>query len=477
MAHELLDRRHWLQEHGFRENLFHPESWNAETDVHAIRCFIHPKNYESLVGTLKNPECHFVCSPPGGGKSSLRRAIKAQLDSSLLPRILTVEYLVDGYDEIADTWEHCHRIVALVNRALQRAGKAAVSEVKPASREELFETMIHGCREAGFEAVYILVDNVTGYETGSQSVEEQFKRVSGLIRNYSLLSMGLRGVVFKFFLPTEMSPIVDGLYQNKLLKSLEIEWSRSLLMDILQQRLIVSCLEDKLGRSEFILSTFEEMFEPAISSQVVDTILDSGCRARSPRAMWQLGYYLLEVHFRNGGVLRRYDELINDLDLRRALDASGKITAKSQEALGSSQVPAPARKTVFVSHTWAPEDKKFSDALVGALRRKDLDVWYDEESLGIGDSLPDKIQQIIGRCDHAIVVLSPDYFSRSWTRRELDLLVDREIADQRNLVVPILHHISIEDVRKANRHMSFRLAISSNMRLDRLVNKLVQAMQ
>lgn len=470
MATELLDLRHWLLEHGFREGLFRPDSWNAETDPYAVTAFIPPKNYEILAGTLKHPECHFVCAPPGGGKSSLLKAIKAQLDASHDPRILTVEYLVARYEEIADAGGHCRRIAVLVNRALQRVGKAAAPPFEAASGEEIVETLARHCREQGFDALYILVDHVSTVEEGSRGGEEQFKRISALVSSYSLLSMGLQGVVFKFFLPEEVAAKIDALYRNKLLRSLHIEWDRALLREILLQRLIVSCPDQDLKRSDFVLRTFEEMFDPAIAPQMVDILLDAGCRSHSPRAMWQLGYALLEEHFGHGGVLRHRDDLIGDGALQAAL-------AGPAEEPAPAPVPPPAPKTVFISHTWAPQDIKFSDKLARALRRRGLDVWYDGTSLGAGDSLPDKIQQIIGRCDYAVVVLSPDYFSHSWTRRELDLLVDREIADRRNLVIPILHNISIEDARKANGHAGFRLALYSSMEFPGLVDQLVQAMK
>jgi TIR domain len=59
---------------------------------------------------------------------------------------------------------------------------------------------------------------------------------------------------------------------------------------------------------------------------------------------------------------------------------------------------------VFICH--ASEDKDtIVRELAGALRDQHLDVWYDEFSLKVGDSL----RQTIG-----VVIISPAFFAKRW---------------------------------------------------------------
>ncbi|BAZ65486.1 MAG: toll/interleukin-1 receptor domain-containing protein [Pelatocladus maniniholoensis HA4357-MV3] len=80
---------------------------------------------------------------------------------------------------------------------------------------------------------------------------------------------------------------------------------------------------------------------------------------------------------------------------------------------------------VFVSH--ASEDKDiFVRELASRLRQKDYRVWYDELTLKLGDSLRRSIDQGLSQSKYGIVVLSPNFFRKKWTQRELDGLAARE---------------------------------------------------
>jgi hypothetical protein len=54
--------------------------------------------------------------------------------------------------------------------------------------------------------------------------------------------------------------------------------------------------------------------------------------------------------------------------------------------------------------------------LANALRQKGLRVWYDEFELRLGDSLRRKIDEGIARSVFGIVVLSPAFFAKKWTK-------------------------------------------------------------
>lgn len=84
------------------------------------------------------------------------------------------------------------------------------------------------------------------------------------------------------------------------------------------------------------------------------------------------------------------------------------------------------RRSLFLSH--ASEDKQ---AFVNALAEKlnaVHQVWYDQYSLKVGDSIFESISRGLRTCDYGVVVLSRNFFSKKWTRAELDRLFALERA-------------------------------------------------
>jgi hypothetical protein len=100
---------------------------------------------------------------------------------------------------------------------------------------------------------------------------------------------------------------------------------------------------------------------------------------------------------------------------------------------------------VFICH--ASEDKdSFVRPLAEALRELHIEVWYDEFSLRIGDSLRQTIDRGLASSRFGIVVLSPAFFRKRWTQRELNGLVAREMRENRELVLPIWHGVDHAEI-------------------------------
>lgn len=99
---------------------------------------------------------------------------------------------------------------------------------------------------------------------------------------------------------------------------------------------------------------------------------------------------------------------------------------------------------VFISH--ASEDKdEIVRALANALVNEGLDVWYDEFSLRIGDSLRQKIDRGLARSRVGLVVLSPSFISKGWPNYELDGIVTRTVSGEQ-ILLPIWHNITKQQV-------------------------------
>lgn len=99
---------------------------------------------------------------------------------------------------------------------------------------------------------------------------------------------------------------------------------------------------------------------------------------------------------------------------------------------------------VFISH--ASEDKDaFVRPLANALIAEGLNVWYDEMTLRIGDSLRQKIDRGLANSRVGLVVLSPSFIDKGWTNYELDGIVTRTVSGEQ-VLLPIWHNITKQQV-------------------------------
>lgn len=126
---------------------------------------------------------------------------------------------------------------------------------------------------------------------------------------------------------------------------------------------------------------------------------------------------------------------------------------------------------VFICH--ASEDKKdFVRPLAELLKLQHIDVWYDEFSLTIGDSLTQKIDEGLSKSRFGIVVLSPNFFKKPWAKRELNGLTLREMGEKRNLILPIWHRVTVEEVASFSPPLADKKAGTSSEGINSLVRQL-----
>jgi serine/threonine protein kinase len=119
---------------------------------------------------------------------------------------------------------------------------------------------------------------------------------------------------------------------------------------------------------------------------------------------------------------------------------------------------------VFISH--ASEDKdEVARPLANLLRKNGVRVWFDEQEIGLGDSLRAKIDEGLAQSTWVVVILSAKFFEKRWAQGELDALVSREFDGQR-VILPIWHRISADDLLSKSPLLAARLAISTAQGLD-----------
>jgi hypothetical protein len=111
---------------------------------------------------------------------------------------------------------------------------------------------------------------------------------------------------------------------------------------------------------------------------------------------------------------------------------------------------------VFICH--ASEDKvPVARPLAQELKKRGVDVWIDEAEILIGDSLRRKIDEGLRASNYGVVILSPSFFMKEWPQQELDGLVQREIADGKVVILPVIYKLSIKQLTKHSPLLAARL--------------------
>ncbi len=117
------------------------------------------------------------------------------------------------------------------------------------------------------------------------------------------------------------------------------------------------------------------------------------------------------------------------------------------------------RFDVFVCH--ASQDKEsFVRPLAQALRQLGVEVWYDEFSLELGDSISSEIDKGIAGASFGIVVISPSFINRPWPKHELRGLVNRDIEEDLR-ILPIWHGVGKREVAQFSPSLSDKVAIDT----------------
>jgi transcriptional regulator with XRE-family HTH domain len=126
---------------------------------------------------------------------------------------------------------------------------------------------------------------------------------------------------------------------------------------------------------------------------------------------------------------------------------------------------------VFISH--ASDDKaEFVEKLARHLMRQGLEVWYDAATLQIGDNLDEAISEGIRMTEFGVVVLSPKYFEKEWTMKELEIL----LAERSGKILPIRFGISPEEVKARVPVLSQILSVpGSDSNVEDIVKRVVTA--
>ena len=143
-----------------------------------------------------------------------------------------------------------------------------------------------------------------------------------------------------------------------------------------------------------------------------------------------------------------------------------------QEELG-----AEPEYDVFISH--ATEDKReVVRPLAEALRQLGRRVWYDEYELKIGDSLRRKIDQGLVTSRFGVVVLSTHFFDKGWSQYDLDGLVSREMGSGEQVILPIWHNITKDELLNRSPSLVDKVALRTvDLTIEEIAEQIAEAVR
>lgn len=126
--------------------------------------------------------------------------------------------------------------------------------------------------------------------------------------------------------------------------------------------------------------------------------------------------------------------------------------------------------TIFISY--ASEDKDaVARPLAEALQECGYDVWFDEFSLELGDSLRVSIDEGLAKCAFGVVVLSKHFFAKDWPQIELDGLLAAPDG-HRKIILPIVHELTHKEVARYSPILAGRLYANFKGEIDQVVKRI-----
>ena len=113
----------------------------------------------------------------------------------------------------------------------------------------------------------------------------------------------------------------------------------------------------------------------------------------------------------------------------------------------------------FLAH--ANEDKEsIANELYKELTKSGLNIWYDDFCINPGDSIREKIDEGLLNSNHGLLLLSKNFFKKSWCQKELNALFSLNINNIIKKIIPIWFQVTRSEVEKYSPIMADIKAVS-----------------
>ncbi|MBU5595325.1 TIR domain-containing protein [Amphibacillus sp. MSJ-3] len=132
---------------------------------------------------------------------------------------------------------------------------------------------------------------------------------------------------------------------------------------------------------------------------------------------------------------------------------------------------------VFLSHS-SLDKEIFVSELSSRLSDQGFKVFEDVKVFKIGDSQIDQMNMGILNSRFVIVFLSPNFIKSGWSEYEFKSFLNREINENRIILLPIWHEITKEEVQRYNPYIVDKFALdTSRFTMDEIVEHITQVIK
>ncbi|MGO9174032.1 MAG: toll/interleukin-1 receptor domain-containing protein [Rhodomicrobium sp.] len=129
----------------------------------------------------------------------------------------------------------------------------------------------------------------------------------------------------------------------------------------------------------------------------------------------------------------------------------------------------------FISHDYRDKED-FVRGLAVELSKLMCLVWYDEFSLKVGDSLRENIERGLREARKCILVLSPNFLAnKGWGKAEFDSIYTREIVEGKNVILPVWHNITKQELYEYSPRLVDKYGIQSTLGAIEVARQLYKA--
>lgn len=133
------------------------------------------------------------------------------------------------------------------------------------------------------------------------------------------------------------------------------------------------------------------------------------------------------------------------------------------------------RPMAFISHDSRDKDLIARPIAVG-LASLMCPVWFDEFSLRVGDRLRESIERGLREARKCILVITPNFVAnRGWTREEFNAIFTRELVDRSDVILPVWHEVTRDQVFEFSPVLADRVAVSWSVGAVEAVRQLKRA--
>lgn len=187
---------------------------------------------------------------------------------------------------------------------------------KDVSMMELLNGIVIICKKLGFDAIYVLVDDVD--EPQYYGEHHDFKPAFELIHTIASAQkvIGIPNLIFKFFLPSEIrSQCIESLRLDKFSEQV-VTWKYTELKNFLGKRL-------RFASDQNVISSLDVLCDGDSISNIDELIVDFAKEKGNPRALVYVGNQLITEHFRTERI--KQDALITRATWERARQRAEEV--------------------------------------------------------------------------------------------------------------------------------------------------------